>query len=154
MANLGEGLDNLAFDESDNLYVSSYTDGSIVKVADGSIEEILPAGIAHPGGLAIYDESLAIADLQSVRSINIFTQSEDWVMENVFRVAPIGTTTSIAPFGGNLLLTSWLDNSVKILDPLTKEIVQSIENLDIPVSSAGFKGFFAVALHGNSSVSF
>ena len=153
VANLGEGLDNLAFDESDNLYLSSYTDGSIVKVADGSIEEILPAGIAHPGGLAIYDESLAIADLQSVRSINIFTQSEDWVIRNVFRVAPIGTTTSIAPLGGNLLLTSWLDNSVKILDPLTREIVQSIENLDIPVSSAGFKGFFAVALHGNSSVS-
>ena len=28
VANLAEGLDNLAFDENDNLYVSSYTDGS------------------------------------------------------------------------------------------------------------------------------
>ena len=153
VANLAEGLDNLAFDENDNLYVSSYTDGSIMKVVDGSVEEILPAGIAHPGGLAIYGDSLAIADLQSVRSINMVTQSEDWVIRNVFRVAPIGTTTSIAPVGGKLLLTSWLDNSVKILDPLTGEIVHSIENLDVPVSCAAFNGFYAVALHGNSSVS-
>ena len=153
VANLAEGLDNLAFDENDNLYVSSYTDGSILKVVDGSFEEILPAGIAHPGGLAIYGDSLAIADLQSVRSINTITQSEDWVIRNIFRVAPIGTTTSIAPVGGNLLLTSWLDNSVKILDPITRELVHSIENLNVPVSSAAFNGFYAVALHGNSSVS-
>ena len=84
---------------------------------------------------------------------NTITQSEDWVIRNIFRVAPIGTTTSIAPVGGNLLLTSWLDNSVKILDPLTRELVHSIENLNVPVSSAAFNGFYAVALHGNSSVS-
>ena len=81
------------------------------------------------------------------------TQSEEWVIRNVFKVAPIGTTTSIAPVGGNLLLTSWLDNSVKMLDPLTGEILHSIENLNVPVSSAAFNGFYAVALHGNSSVS-
>ena len=41
-----------------------------------------------------------------------------------YRNTEVVFPTSIAPVGGNLLLTSWLDNSVKILDPLTGEIVQ------------------------------
>ena len=35
LAELQTGLDNFAFNKADDLFVSSYADGSIVKVSDG-----------------------------------------------------------------------------------------------------------------------
>ena len=153
VAKLQTGLDNFAFDDGDNLFVSSYADGSIVKVSGETLEEILPGGISHPGGLAVVDETLVVADLQSLRGVDIATTKDAWVLRNIFRSAPLGTTTAVANHGENLLLTSWLDNSVKMLDPKTGEIVQSIEGLGIPVSAIPFGEYYAVALHADSSVS-
>lgn len=153
VAQLQTGLDNFAFDINDNLFVSSYADGSIVKVNGETVEEILPGGISHPGGLAVVGGTLVIADLQSLRGVDIATQKDSWILRNIFRSAPLGTTTSVANHGENLLLTSWLDNSVKVLDPKIGEIVQSIEGLGNPVSAVPFGEYYAVALHANSSVS-
>ena len=153
VAQLQTGLDNFAFDDNDNLFVSSYADGSIVKVSDGTVDEILPGGIAHPGGLAVVDETLVVADLQSLRGVDIATRKDAWVLRNIFASSPLGTTTAVANHGEYLLLTSWLDNSVKMLDPKTGEIVQSIEGLGIPVSATPFGEYYAVALHADSSVS-
>ena len=81
-----------------------------------------------PGGLAVVDETLVVADLQSLRGVDIATRKDAWVLRNIFASSPLGTTTAVANHGENLLLTSWLDNTVKILDPKTGEIVQSIED--------------------------
>ena len=135
------------------MFVSSYADGSIVRVSGDSVEEVLPGGISHPGGLTVLDETLVVADIQSLRAVDIATRNDVWVLRNIFRSAPLGTTTSVSNDSGNLLLTSWLDNSVKVLDPKTGEIVKSIEGLGIPVSAVPFGEFYAVALHADSSVS-
>lgn len=153
VARLETGLDNFAFDNEDNLFVSSYADGSIVRVSGDSAEEVLPGGISHPGGLTVLDETLVVADIQSLRAVDIATRNDVWVLRNIFRSAPLGTTTSVSTDSGNLLLTSWLDNSVKVLDPKTGEIVKSIEGLGIPVSAVPFGEYYAVALHADSSVS-
>lgn len=73
VAKLQTGLDNFAFDDKDTLFVPSYADGSIVKVSGDTVEELLPAGIAHPGGLAALSQTLVVADLQSLRSVDIST---------------------------------------------------------------------------------
>ena len=74
LAQLQTGLDDFAFDAQDRFFVSSYADGSIVKVVGESVAEVLPAGIAHPGGLAVLDEQLIVADLQSMRAIDMGTR--------------------------------------------------------------------------------
>ncbi len=153
VAQVQTGLDNFAFDDSDNLFVSSYADGSIVKISDGPVDEILLGGIAHPGGLAVVDETLVVADLQSLRGVDIATRKDAWLLRNIFASSPLGTITAVANHGENLLLTSWLDNTVKILDPKTGEIVQSIEGLGAPVSAISFGEYYAVTLHADSSVS-
>ena len=153
LAELQTGLDNFAFNKADDLFVSSYADGSIVKVSDGGVEEIMPGGISHPGGLAVSGSTLVIADLQSLRGVDIATRQDAWLLTNIFRSSPLGTTTAVSNYGDNLLLTSWLDNSVKVLDPSTGEIIQSIEGLGIPVSAAPFGDYFAVAQHSDSAVS-
>ena len=153
IANLLTGLDNFAFNDKDEIFVSSYADGSILKVNGDNTEEILPGGISHPGGLAVYKDSLVIADIQSVRSFNINNRNQDWVLRNIFRASPLGANTSAAILDDYVLLTSWVDNTVKILNPENGKIVKSFEGLNIPVSTAKFKDSYAVALHGNSSIS-
>lgn len=70
LAQLQTGLDNFAFDAQDRLFVSSYADGSIVKVVGEGVAEVLPAGIAHPGGLAVLNEQLIVAAGHDHRSFN------------------------------------------------------------------------------------
>ena len=52
------GLDNLAINNQDEIYVSSYSEGSVLKVSPEANEEILPGGISHAGGLTILGLSL------------------------------------------------------------------------------------------------
>ena len=153
VASLLTGLDNFDFNSKDEIFVSSYADGSILKVTDNEIIEILPGGISHPGGLAVSQNSLVVADIQSVRAFNLGTKEEDWVLRNIFRSSPLGASTSAASLDNNIILTSWLDNTVKILDPSNGQIIKSFEGLNIPISTAKFDGHYAVALHGNNSIS-
>lgn len=153
VATLSQGLDNFAFDKSDNLFVSSYADGFISKVSAEGVDEVLPGGLSHPGGLVVHDNNLVVADIQSVRAVNAGTGDDVWTRRNIFQFAPIGTATAIANHGADLLLTSWLDNTVKVLDPISGEITLALTNLKIPVSAVKFGDHYAVTLHGNNTLS-
>tara|TARA_B100000900_G_scaffold406657_1_gene418027 strand:+ start:2416 stop:4035 length:1620 start_codon:yes stop_codon:yes gene_type:complete len=153
IATLSTGLDNFAFDDADNLFVSSYADGFISKVTSSGVEEILPGGISHPGGLVVHNGTIVIADIQSVRAVDAVTGDDVWTLRNIFQFAPIGTATAVANHGADLLLTSWLDNSVKVLNPDSGEITLSLTGLNIPVSAVKFGDYYAVTLHGDNTLS-
>ncbi|MEG3592905.1 MAG: hypothetical protein VX363_01615 [Pseudomonadota bacterium] len=153
IATLSTGLDNLAFDRADNLFVSSYADGFISKVSSVGVEEILPGGISHPGGVVIHNGTIVIADIQSVRAVDVVTADDVWTLRNIFQFAPIGTATAVANHGSDLLLTSWLDNSVKVLNPTSGEITLGLTGLNIPVSAVKFGDHYAVTLHGDNTLS-
>ena len=153
VATLSRGLDNFAFDKADNLFVSSYADGFISKVTSEGVEEVLPGGLSHPGGLVVLEGNLVVADIQSVRAVNARTGDDVWTLRNIFQFAPIGTATAIANHGADLLLTSWLDNTVKVLDPISGEITLALTTLNIPVSAVKFGDHYAVTLHGDNTLS-
>ena len=153
VATLSQGLDNFAFDKADNLFVSSYADGFISKVTSEGVEEVLPGGLSHPGGLVVFEGNLVVADIQSVRAVNARTGDDVWTLRNIFQFAPIGTATAIANHGADLLLTSWLDNTVKVLDPISGEITLALTTLNIPVSAVKFGDHYAVTLHGDNTLS-
>jgi sugar lactone lactonase YvrE len=153
VATLSQGLDNFAFDKADNLFVSSYADGFISKVTSEGVEEVLPGGLSHPGGLVVLEGNLVVADIQSVRAVNARTGDDVWTLRNIFQFAPIGTATAIANHGADLLLTSWLDNTVKVLDPISGKITLALTTLNIPVSAVKFGDHYAVTLHGDNTLS-
>ena len=70
------GLDNLAINNQDEIYVSSYSEGSVLKVSPQIIEEILPGGISHAGGLTISGNNIVVADIQSVKAYSLDDGSE------------------------------------------------------------------------------
>ena len=152
VAFIDQGLDNFAINSDDEIFVSSYSEGSIVKITDDSIEEILPGGISHAGGLAVMDGNIMIADIQSVKAYNSNDGKEAWNYKNTFRVSPIGANTAISSFGDYAILTSWVDNSLKIMKPDTGEIIESLEGLNMPVSATKFLDSIAVAMHGDKTI--
>jgi len=146
------GLDNLAFNARDELFVSSYSEGYVLKVSENSIEAILPGGISHAGGIAVLENDIVVADIQSVKAYSTKNGDESWNYRNTFRVSPMGANTAVSTFKDNLILTSWLDGHVKIMRPDTGEIIESLDNLNMPISATPFKNQIAVALHGDKTV--
>ena len=58
LAQLAVGLDNLVFDDQDQLYVSSAVDGSITEVRpDGSTRVVSPGGMTAPAGIAVMGDT-------------------------------------------------------------------------------------------------
>ena len=146
------GLDNLAIDANDDVFVSSYSEGSILKVSPDGIEEVLPGGISHAGGIAVAGNDLIVADIQSVKAYSLIDGSESWNYKNVFRISPHGANTSVSTFDDYVILSSWLDNHVKIMRPDTGEILESLDGLNIPVSATKYGDRIAVALQGDKSI--
>ena len=152
VATISTGLDNLAINANDEIFVSSYSEGSILKVGEGSIEEILPGGISHAGGLSVYKNDIVVADVQSVKAYSTMNGLESWNYKNTFRVSPIGANTAVSTFEDYVILTSWVDNTLKIMKPESGEILGSFEGLNIPVSATKFKDSVAVALDGDGTI--
>tara|TARA_B100000925_G_C21921585_1_gene436115 strand:- start:265 stop:1041 length:777 start_codon:yes stop_codon:yes gene_type:complete len=124
-----------------------------MKVTPNSVEEILPGGISHAGGIAVSGNDIVVADIQSVKAYSTIDGSESWNYRNVFRVSPHGANTAVSSFDNYVILTSWLDNHVKVMRPDTGEIVESLDGLNLPVSATKYNERIAVALHGNKSIS-
>ena len=152
VASISNGLDNLAINANDEIFVSSYSEGSILKVGKNTIEEILPGGISHAGGLSVYKSDIVVADVQSVKSYSTINGLESWNYKNTFRVSPIGANTAVSTFEDYVILTSWVDNTLKIMKPESGEILGSLEGLNVPVSATKFKDSIAVALDGDGTI--
>lgn len=157
VATIEPGLDNLAFDAKDRLFVSSFVEGFVARIeADGSATRILPGGIAHPGGITtrIRDgkPEVVVADFHSIRGYDPVTGAATFVQKSVFGVSEMGSILTIAADGANLVLSSFTDNSVRVWDPEAGKVLRRWDGLAQPVGVAPYAGGIAVALHGSRSV--
>ncbi|HLN88572.1 MAG TPA: hypothetical protein VK253_00745, partial [Candidatus Binatia bacterium] len=120
------GLDNLAFDSRDQLYVSNADDGSIHKVlASGQTRLVSGGGMIWPGGLAMVPdshagESVFVGDLWGLREFDGLTGKAENV-ELSFLTLPgsIIAPMTVSADGENLILSSWLSDSVQLWNPQT-----------------------------------
>jgi sugar lactone lactonase YvrE len=162
VASFSPGLDNFAFDATDRLFVSSFVDGFVVRAnADGSQSWLTPGGMSHPGGLTILPRAsdaepdgleIVVADLQSIRGFDAQTGDPTRVERNIFGVSEIGSVSNIATDDSNLILTSWLDGTVKIWDPAARELIEAHHDLAAPVSAIRYAGRLVIAEHGKGRV--
>ncbi|MEN8164567.1 MAG: hypothetical protein ABFS37_10595, partial [Acidobacteriota bacterium] len=150
LAELEEGLDNLAFDSSDRLYVSSNTDGFIVEVlADGTVRTVVPGGLVGPGGVAVVpgagSDSVFVADLFSVREIDGASgQQLGWTTAGMIPGTVLYPMT-VAPHGDLLVLSSWFANAVQVLDPEQGMVLEEHYSFVFPTGAISFQGDLVVA---------
>jgi len=152
VADLAPGLDNLAFDADDRLFVSSFADGSVWRVEpEGQDVALAPAGMAHPGGLTAYEDDtglvLLVADLHALRAFDAATGRELWTQRNVLGVGELGSVLAVATDADGVILTAFTDNNVRIWDPVGERSLARFEGLQMPVSAIRYAGRLLVAEH-------
>ncbi len=151
------GGDNLAFDSSDRLFVSSWMDGSIVEVlSDGSIRTVSPGGVIAPGGIAVLPsssgESVFVADVLSLKAIDGRTGEIESVASHLIGVPGVTSPFTAAADGDNLILSSWFESMVQVWNPRSSEVVEAHPIAAIPLNAIRFEGDLVVAELQTASV--
>ena len=152
VATLQPGLDNLAFGPEDRLFVSSYADGSIVEVVSPTeIRTVIEGGLNMPGGLALHQGRLYQADCFALRGLDPHTGEIQHSVRDVIGFSSQGSVMSVHSMGENLVLTSWLDNGVRIWNPSTESVV-TVFRADVPIDAIGFQGDVVATEYGTGEV--
>jgi sugar lactone lactonase YvrE len=149
--------DNLAFNDEGRLFVSSYTDGSIVEVLDENRTRIVSlGGLNIPGGVALVDtedgERLFIADLFALRVLDAEDGHEIETVRDVIGFSELGSAMSVRSDGESVLVTSWFDNDVKVWDPHASVVSARFEGFGQPVDGIPFQGDIVVTEGASGSV--
>lgn len=158
LATLAMGLDNFVIGGNGDLFVSSYADGFVIRVSrNGALKELLPGGLSHPGGIAVgVDGDVLVADVHALRGYSGVDGEARFSQRNMLGVSAIGSITNLSVGSGSepglVLLTSWIDNSVRLWDIDAKTEVAAFTDLPQPVAAVVYAGQTVVALHANGSV--
>ena len=153
------GLDNLAFDSRDRLYVSHGGDGSIYQILpSGETRMISKGGMIFPGGVAVMPdahagESVFVGDIFTLREFDGLTGKAESVERHILTV-PGGITSpfTVSTDGDNLILSSWFGNAVQVWNPGTRTVEEEYLGFVIPLNAIGFQDDIAVAELGTGSV--
>jgi sugar lactone lactonase YvrE len=150
---LEPGLDNFAFDVRDQMFVSSFADGSVRRIeSDGSTVTLAVGGMAHPGGVAVRDTGsgveVIVADLHTLRGYDGDSGAPTFVARNILGVGDLGSVLAVAADGDTLILTSFTDNAVRVWDPVAQQVIARYDGLAQPVSALRYRGELIVAEHG------
>ena len=149
VATLEPGLDNLAFNSRDDLYVSNFQNGSITRILPSGQDTLSPGGMIFPGGVAVLERP---DGLDAVFVANIFTLNEfDGLNGNQVSVTPgnlvgegLTTPLTVSADGDNLLVSSWLGSAVQIWNPKTDQVLEHYP-MPAPLNAIRFKDDIVVA---------
>lgn len=150
IATLSNGLDNLAFNAQDRLFVSSWFDGGIVEVrAHGRARTVSPSGLVSPAGVTTVPdrrggESVWVADNVVLRQYA--GRSGKLLMEH--RPAIFGehaTPITVSADGDNLVISSWISGVVQVWDAQTGQVLESYDVPNVALNAIRFQGDLIVA---------
>jgi sugar lactone lactonase YvrE len=153
VATLAPGLDNLAFDASDRLYVSSFARNSVVEVrGDDPPRSVIAGGPGAPGGVAVLDGSLYLADVLSIQVFDAETGESLDVIPDVIGFTDVSTPLTISVSGSRLVVTSWFSNTVQVWDPDLGQVVEEHHDLNVPLDAVEFGDDLVVSELGSGRV--
>jgi hypothetical protein len=153
------GLDNLAFDSRDRLFVSNAYDGSVAEVLpSGRMRTFRRGGMIAPGGVAVLArpggrESVFVGDAWTLREFDGRTgrqQSAD--MHDLAVPGPMTNPFTVAPDGDNLVLSSWMYGAVQVWSPDKDEVIEHNQDFGAPVNAIRFRSDLVVADLASGSV--
>jgi len=153
LATLDPGLDNFAFDDTDRAFISSFTDGYVKRVnADGSLTELQPGGLSHPGGVGVMGDTVWVADASAIRSFDKDSGELLDTQRNIIGVSEIGGSLNLAVNGDFLILSSWFDGDVRVWDPSTQTRIAHYPDLAGPVAAVPYGEGMAISEHFKGTV--
>jgi sugar lactone lactonase YvrE len=149
ISTLPPGIDNLAFDAQDRLFVTHNSQAYVFEVmSDGTVRTVSPGGMTGPGGVAILTQNgvdtIYTANVMALNAFDAQTGTPGLVTE--------ANAVTVAADGENLLLTSWFANSVEIWNPAMALPIASYHDFAVPLNAIRFQGDLIVAELGTASV--
>ncbi len=140
VAKLKTGLDNLAIDKHDRIYVSNMVDNSIQEVnpANGRVRTIISGKLAIPGGLGVTTENgrdtLHVADVFAYRQV-------DGASGKVTTIArmqgdELEYPMSARAAGDRVALSSWFTGTVQMFDAKTGKSLSMLHKIKTPHDAA------------------
>lgn len=144
-------LDNMAFDSRDRPFVSSSDDGAVYAVAPGGgVRTLSPGGLILPGGVALVEdgsnrESLFVADLWSLAELDARSGHLLEVDRQSRAGGGIVAPLTVAPDGGDVIISSFIDNAVQVWDPRANEQVEVFTDFAVPLNALRFQGDLVVS---------
>ncbi|WP_148313610.1 hypothetical protein [Sorangium cellulosum] len=150
LAVLPPGLDNLAIDAQNKLYVSSATDGFVVRLEpDGGVRSLLPGGLILPGGVAVLSEGGAetvyVGDMAALRSFDGDTGEPLGVERPFLGFSELHGPVTVSADGPELILSSWFFSVVQIYDTGTGSVLETYSDFATPLNAVRFQGDVVVA---------
>jgi sugar lactone lactonase YvrE len=139
IATLKPGLDNLAIDGRDRVFVTNMVDNGVylVDTRTGTARTIIEGKLASPSDIAVFNdgerEILHIADIFSYRTVDGATGTVETVlrMQGDTLEYPLGI--SVNP--RQVLLTSWFSGTVQRVDRKTGKSLEVLHGFKAPVDA-------------------
>ena len=130
VAELGQGLDNLAFAADGRLFVTNADDGSVVEVlAGGAVRTLSPGGLVLPGGVTVLERpggevSLFVAD--TFRLWEFDAGAGDLVAFTKGSLIGVGMAppNTVRADGDRLILTSLNLVVLQVVDARSSEVLE------------------------------
>ncbi len=144
------GLDNLVLDASNKLYVSSFSEGSVVEVRpNGTARTLIGGAPVAPGGIAVlpgvHNPRVYVADLFTLRAYDGKTGALLDIADAIPAVPGLIAPQSAAADGSNIILSSWFNNAVQVWDPIAKVAVETHYDVATPFGATRFQGDLVIA---------
>ncbi|MFZ1946954.1 MAG: hypothetical protein WAW06_05360 [bacterium] len=165
IADLAPGLDNLAFDRDDRLFVSDGQDGRVVEIlGDGGTRTVSDGGMIAPGGVAVLGgvegedgpggDAVMVADFWTLRRLDPLAGSETACYRHcIGERGGITSPFTVSADGANLIVTSWHSKgAVQVIDPASGRVLQEYRDVDEPINAVRFQGDVVVCERGTGSV--
>jgi len=137
VAQLDTGLDNLALDKNDNVYVSNMVDNGVQQVdpSNGKVTQITKGGMAAPGGIKLSEDgkTLFVAHLFGLRAVD----TESGKLNDIARMHgdaieyPFAVTLS----KDHYVMASWFTGTVQLLSRKDKSTKAMAHGLAAPMDA-------------------
>jgi sugar lactone lactonase YvrE len=145
-------LDNLAFDENDRLFISSFSDGTVLEVLpDGALRTVSPGGLIVPMGLAILGDTIYTTNPATLSGFDTKTGEEVSLIRSVFGIGPLPPATNVVAWNDDLVLMSAISGDLVVWDPTTETPVLGTQ-FALPVDAQPFQGDLIVSESGTGDI--
>jgi sugar lactone lactonase YvrE len=145
-------LDNLALDENDRLFVSSFSDGAVLEVLPGGeLRTVSPGGLIVPMGLAILEDTIYTSNPATLSGFDTKTGEEVSLIRSVFGFGPLPPATGLAAWNGDVVVMSSISGDLVVWDPETQTVVLGTQ-FALPIDAQPFQGDLIVSESGTGNV--
>jgi len=126
------GLDNMAFDSQDRLFVSNSDNGMILQILPADEKRVVAqGGMILPNGVCAMtiegQERILVGDVWTIREFDPTTGEMLRVISDIPADHSPPSALTLHPDGDNLIISTWMGDYIYIFDPETEQVLDFFE---------------------------